>query len=71
MAIPSSALSIEAPLQRKPPNLLALISIAAVASAFAGIAREVIGHAIADRLIGADWVSNSTFFAQVNTPARL
>jgi hypothetical protein len=71
MPIPSSAIPVEAPLRRGPPNLLTLISIAAVASAFAGIAREVIGHAIADRLIGTDWVSNSTFFAQVNTPARL
>ncbi len=71
MPIPSSATFVETPHRRRPPNLLTLISIAAVASAFAGIAREVIGHAIADRLIGADWVSNSTFFAQVNTPARL
>jgi hypothetical protein len=71
MPITSSDIAVEAPLQRSPPSLLTLISIAAVAAAFAGVAREVIGHAIADRLIAADWFSNSTFFAQVNTPARL
>jgi len=68
MPIPSSDIAVEAPLMPRAPNLFTLISIAAVASAFAGIAREVIGHAIADRLIGTDWFSNSTFFAQVNTP---
>jgi hypothetical protein len=71
MPIPSSAIPVEATLRRRPPNLLTLISIAAVAAAFVGLAREVIGHAVADRLIATDWFSNSTFFAQVNTPTRL
>src|ERR1700675_3278599 len=64
-------IAVAAPLQRRSPSLLTLISIAAVASAVAGIAREVIGHAIAVRLGGADWVSTSTVFAQINTPTRL
>jgi hypothetical protein len=66
-----SDLVVEVPLERAPPSLLTLISIAAVASALAGIAREAIGHAIAARLAGVDWISTSTFFAQVNTPTRL
>ena len=70
MALTPSDIAAAAPLRRS-PSLLTLISIAAVASAVAGIAREVIGHAIAVRLGGADWVSTSTVFAQINTPTRL
>src|ERR1700675_4883552 len=70
MALTPSDIAVAAPLRRS-PSFLTLISIAAVASAVAGIAREVIGHAIAGRLGGADWVSTSTVFAQINTPERL
>jgi hypothetical protein len=70
MALTPSDIAVAAPLRRS-PSFLTLISIAAVAAAVAGIAREVIGHAIAVRLGGADWVSTSTVFAQINTPERL
>jgi len=71
MPISPSDLAVEVPLQRTRPSLLTLISIAAAASAFAGIARQAVGQAIAARLADAPWVSTSTIFAQVNTPARL
>jgi hypothetical protein len=71
MPIPSRDVAVEAPRQQTPPNLLTLISIAAAATALSGFAREVIGHAIAARLVDADWLSTSTVFAQLNTPARL
>jgi hypothetical protein len=47
-----------------------LISIAAVAAALAAIAREVIGHAVAARVVGSDWFASS-IFGEVNTPARI
>ena len=71
MPITPSDIAVEVPLQRTRPSLLTLISIAAVASACAGIARQVIGHAIAVRLSDAPWMSTSGVFAQVNTPTRL
>jgi hypothetical protein len=67
----SSDAAAQDQLQRTRPNLLTLISVAAVASALIGFARETIGHAIAARLADADWFSTSTVFAQLNTPARL
>jgi hypothetical protein len=70
MPIASSDVAV-APLQRTPPNLLTLISIAAVASALAGFAREVIGQDIATRLAQADWFPTSTVFAPLSTPTRL
>jgi hypothetical protein len=71
MPLTRSDVAVEVPRRRTRPSLLTLISIAAVASAFAGIARQVIGHAIAVRLAAAPWMSTSPVFAQVNTPARL
>jgi hypothetical protein len=71
MPIPSPGVTAEGPLKRNPPNLLTLISIAALASALVGFAREVVGHAMAIRLADADWMSASPVFAQVNTPTRL
>jgi hypothetical protein len=71
MPVISSDAAAQAHLRRTRPNLLTLISIAAVASALIGFARETIGHAIAARLADADWFSTSTVFAQLNTPARL
>ncbi len=71
MPIPSPSVALEAPRQQTPPNLLTLISIAAAAAALMGLARELIGYAIAARLGAADWFSTSTVFAQLNTPARL
>lgn len=61
----------EAPVQRARPSMLTLVSIAAVASAFVGIARQVLGPAIAARFAGAPWMTGSAIFAQVNTPTRL
>lgn len=54
--------------ERRSPELLTLICVAAAASALAGIAREVIGHAIAAQLAGAGWVAT---LAQADTPGRL
>jgi hypothetical protein len=71
MPVISSDAAAQVHLQRTRPNLLTLISIAAVASALIGFARETIGHAIAAHLADADWFSTSTVFAQLNTPARL
>jgi hypothetical protein len=71
MPVIASDAAAPAHLPRTRPNLLTLISIAAVASALTGFARETIGHAIAARLADADWFSTSTVFAQLNTPARL
>jgi hypothetical protein len=65
-----SDISGEAPLQQTPPSLLTLISIAVIASAFVGFARQVLGPAIAARFADASWVTGSAIFAQVNTPTR-
>jgi hypothetical protein len=65
---PAGYPAVEASLQRTAPNLLMLISIAAVAPALAAIAREVIGHAVAARVVGSDWFASS-IFGEVNTPA--
>ena len=66
---PAGYPAVEAFLQRTPPNLL-LISIAAIAAALAGIAWEVIGHAVAARVVGSDWFTSS-IFGEVNTPTRI
>jgi hypothetical protein len=56
---------------RSSPNLLTLISIAAVAASLIGLARAILGHAIAASLADSDWLRSSPIFAQINTPARL
>jgi hypothetical protein len=71
MPIPSPDVAVAAPGQQTRPNLLTLISIAAAAAALVGFARELVGQAIAARFGDAGWFSNSTVFAQLNTPARL
>jgi hypothetical protein len=55
---------------RQHPDILALISIAACAAALVGLSRQILGQAIATRLLAADWFSSSTL-AQVNSPVRL
>jgi hypothetical protein len=56
---------------RRSPDLLALISIASFAAALVGLARQVLGQAIATRLLAADWFSSSNTLAQMNSPVRL
>jgi hypothetical protein len=71
MPTPSDIATEVPPQQASPPNLLTLISIAAFASALVGIIRQMVGQAIATRVLSADWISASPIFAQVNTPTRL
>jgi hypothetical protein len=52
-------------------SLPTLVSIAACAAALAGMARQVIGQAVATRLLAADWISSSSALAQVHSPTRL
>jgi hypothetical protein len=68
---PNPNLSGEAQLRPASPSLLALISIVAVAASLIGLARAILGQAIAASLADADWLRASPVFAQINTPARL
>lgn len=64
----SSARAVPA---RRYPDTLALVSIAACASALVGLARQILGQAIATRLMAANWFSSSSTLAQMNSPVRL
>jgi hypothetical protein len=70
MSFFSAQVPAEPPIQRIPPNLLTLISVSAVAAAFAGIAHHALGHAIADSLAGINLPYVSSVFAQVDTSTR-
>jgi hypothetical protein len=64
-------LAAPVPHSRSSPNLLTLISIAAAAASLIGLARAILGHAIAASLADSDWLRSSPILAQINTPARL
>jgi hypothetical protein len=66
-----SELAAESRPQRTVPSLLTLISIATVAAALAGMAREAVTHAVAIHLASGGLASSSGVFSQVNTPTRL
>jgi hypothetical protein len=66
----SQGVAEETVVPRNRPDIVALISIAAGASALVGLARQILGQAIATRLLAADWFSSSTL-AQANSPVRL
>jgi hypothetical protein len=56
---------------RRSPDILALVSIAACASALVGMTRQVLGQAIATRLMAANWFASSSTLVQMNSPVRL
>jgi hypothetical protein len=66
----SQVMAEESAVARQRPDILALISIAACAAALVGLAREILGQAIATRLLAADWFSSTTL-AQIHSPVRL
>ena len=74
MSSPSDILSESSPRAvpaRRSPDILALVSIAACASALVGLARQILGQAIATRLMATNWFSSSSTLAQMNSPVRL
>jgi hypothetical protein len=74
MSSPSDILSessARAVTARRSPDILALVSIAACASALVGMTRQVLGQAIATRLMAANWFASSSTLVQMNSPVRL
>jgi hypothetical protein len=74
MSSPSDILSessTRAVTARRSPDILALLSIAVCASALVGLTRQILGQAIATRLMAANWFSSSATLAQMNSPVRL
>jgi hypothetical protein len=65
-----SDMSVHARSQRTAPSMLTLTSIAAVAAAFVGMAREVVTHAVAMHLASGGFSSGGVF-AQANSPTRV
>jgi hypothetical protein len=63
--------SLAATRSRRSPEIVALFSIAACASALVGLTRQILGQAIASRLLAADWFSSSSTLAHMNSPVRL